>query len=175
MKHVILIISISVIGVFPGVTFANGLSVSPSSVMIDTREHDTATLTVQNLGDKKASFSVYPDQHEASFSIIPGTFTLSENTSREVTVTVDSVTASVTETRLSVVARQVTPTGLSFGSGIKVPITVRKGGQQSQLAAGVLFADPIERATLGGLIALVLLVCIVAGVRYTKNKRRRFK
>lgn len=159
-------ISAVVLGVLvfacPVFVMASGLSVTPSKLIIDTSNKKTETvLLVKNISHDVSSFEIYPDDMEQMFTIYPKSFLLEGGQSREVTVKIHNTRMSLLQTHISIVSRPAEERSLSFGSGIKIPITIYINNTRTYLPASLLFATPITKIMLGTFISLGVLLMII--------------
>lgn len=120
-------ISILITLLVPIATFAVGVSVIPSKLLIQTQVNQ---ITKQNLQIKNPSsvVSIYdlsPDDYSDWLKILPSSFTLEAGESRAVELQVKSPSIGSFATQISVVAKPLSPRAFQANSGVKIPLEIR--------------------------------------------------
>lgn len=127
MKTIKLILSTLLL--FPAITSAVGVSVTPSKLDFILNEKKIASqeITVVNPTADVQLFEVYSDEFEKVIKAGPASFTLEARGRKTVLITVDSSnlqTNQIISTNLSVTGRLLKDDGLKVGTGVKIPIKI---------------------------------------------------
>lgn len=143
--------------------YALGLTIQPSRLSFELRDHDTAqqTFTVTNGSKDPARFEVYADDFESLFSIQPARFDLKPGEIKRVTVTLRPIPQSMLATTISVLAHSAAPANVSFQTGIKIPVSASQAGTFNLTASITDFAGSITSHWFLSTVALLASVLIV--------------
>ena len=126
MKNFLILILV----LFPVLSQAAGIQVSPSRVDLVLEENRSASkeLIVANPTADVQVFEVYPDEFPEIIKANPASFTLEAGGRKTVTVTahIDTVenTSQVLKTNLSVVGKPLIETRLQANTGVKIPLSI---------------------------------------------------
>lgn len=119
----------SLLVLFPKITFAGGIQVSPANLEISLQKNESKTvnITVANPTDSLQIFEVYPDAYEKEISVNPRSFTLEAGGRKVVSITIKSASSTKKSsfvTNLSVVGKPLTESEVQANTGVKIPISV---------------------------------------------------
>lgn len=171
--HIYTAILSAFVFILPTLVAASGLSVTPSKLVIDTGDKTTSTtLVVKNISNDDSLFEIYSDDMEKLFNIHPDSFMLKSGQSRKVKINVYPHSMSLAQTNISVVSQPVMDQGFTFGSGIKIPVTVYAGKANADLLASLLFVTPITKVMLLILVGLVILAFLILISKKIRKRTR---
>lgn len=174
MKNFLIIIFIFIL--FPVLSQAAGIQVSPSKIDFALRANESASkeLIVVNPTADVQIFEVYPDEFSEIIKASPASFTLEAGEKKIVVVAAHSTAAEnisqILKTNLSVVGKPLIETRLQANTGVKIPLSVvieraiMENESNKKISSGLFYAILIVVALGFGFITH--LIC-------GRNKKRK--
>jgi len=170
MKKIIL--SILVIFLFLNsdlAVFAIGLSVFPKKLEIESKVNKTVTekIMVKNPSAEVSVFKVYPDDFDNFIKIVPPSFILEFQDSKEVTVEITPKEEGILKTSISIEAFPVASGTFDAGGGIKIPLTITVNNSQNFWLAKL----PNWPFRTDEIVWIILLILIISGVLFAIRQK----